>query len=226
MEALSIRGGWVIILGNLQSACGQRQGQLKTLKSCSILLHKRPEKIPKTYTDGPGNGARTPCGNSDISNTDLWKSIKTKWSTSFLSETPRVELLMRFNSGMRQNGRKCLLFEKGNLIVLAQTRPNQCFEVMKRRREWPRKAEARPTSHWVCTTDSVDTHEAGCGTFRQAPLILQNADTPRERPQRYWWLGKSKGRWSRPDRTNENVILYFLLFKSLFIEWMGSHRLF
>lgn len=72
MEAVSIRGGWLIIFGNLQSACGQGQGQFKSLKSCSILLQKRPEKrTPKTHTHGPGNSEI-----SNIGNNHLWKKRK------------------------------------------------------------------------------------------------------------------------------------------------------
>ena len=41
--------------------------------------------------------------------------------------------------------------------------------------------------------DYVDIHEAGRGTYRQAPLILQNPDMPVEKTPEVLRVGKIQG---------------------------------
>lgn len=109
MEAVNITGGWLIILGNLRLACGQKQEQFKSFKSCSILLQKRPEKrTPNTHWTVQATDPEPSYGNSEISNTRrslvTFTSGKARtWSSQSHScqSLQESELLMRFNSNMK-----------------------------------------------------------------------------------------------------------------------------
>lgn len=149
-----------------------------------------------------------------------------KRAKSCLSETPRVWATL--NSGMEQNGRNYLSFEDGNLLPFLETQPNQyALWWWGGRGEEPREAQLESTSCWIFITPASeccrDTCEAGRLTDARGVPSLQNPNMPRERPQRYWWWGKSKGRQKRGQGRNGNIISYFLLFKSIHrMSWFPS----
>lgn len=218
------QGWWLVILGNLQSALGQGQGELLSLKSGSALLQKRPEKRhpPPPHTKHTrGVTAAEPessYGNSEITNTQ-WslirftsgKSTQTKRSGSSLIEILSVTYWWGTQAWSEMGENIC--YSRMEVLVICRDSAQSVL--------WVNDEEVG--SDLGSTIPATITRSLG-GALQQGPcrrtwgwprqsltgtLIMQNPDVPKGRPWRYWSAGKIHwgDSWEEHEKWKDHFLL-------------------